>query len=120
MGSVAAVLYTSNRVDNPSIVDGPTSATLQVEASSIADLLLESSGLTSTCGVQGGSCDWDTNDAAADHLVRLGLLDPANPGYVDFYKFQNLRLAPLAASSSDGKVNYNSAIQAMGLAASGL
>ncbi len=122
VGSVGAVLYTSGQVDGAAIDDGQTAAALRVQAESLASLLLKSPGLTST-GV-----DWADKDQTATHiddpaeaLVRLGLMDGevGQRGYLDFEKFNNLRLAPLAAQD-DGYVNYDEAVAAMGLQASGL
>src|SRR5688572_33465931 len=86
VGSVAAVLYTSGNIDSAGLDDGPAAASLHAEADSIADLLLESPGLTAAvgCGGPGTACDWDASATAADRVLGLGLPEPGNARVRDF------------------------------------
>src|SRR5688500_16851562 len=107
IGSVGAVLYASDEVGGPAVVDAPTAASLRLQAGSLVDLLLNSQGLvapsydfggsTGTVGFPAGT-DWIDGDvllgqgqeiasrphadAAAESLLRLGLADPDYPGYL--------------------------------------
>ena len=125
MGSVVAVLYTTRSASDRTVVAGPQdNAAAVIQSSSLADVLLDSPGV----GVAGA--DWASganlatgNTPGADGIGRLGLLnDPASPDptYLSYPKFQNLRRAPLVANSADGYVNYQEAVQDLGLSSAGL
>jgi hypothetical protein len=131
MGSVVAVLVTTRSQGNRNVVGQPEDqAAFDIQAAGLADVLLGSPGYqSSTSGTQDYT-DWASGastitgkTAKADSVTRLGLLnDPgsAEPSYLNFTKFQNLRRAPLAANPTDGFVNYDEAVQDLGLANAGL
>src|SRR5687767_7095397 len=130
MASVVAVLVTTQTgSDSDATGDAPDSAAFQVQAKGLADLLLGSTGYAD-CPTSASSSSSSSSPtcvagprefasgvsavgftgklADADAVTRLGLLDPDSnaPGMMDFVKFQNLRLAPLAAAN-DQYVNYD-------------
>lgn len=125
MGSIAAVLVTTRTSSDEGSGDASDAAAALLQADSLARILLGSPG--SSESLAAGS-DW-SDDAnyigrapAADQLSRLGLLDAGSelPSMMNFSKFQNLRAAPLASSSTDGLVNYEDARRMLGLADAGI
>lgn len=123
MASVVAVLVTTRTgSDFDATGDAPDAAASRIQASNLADLLLQSPGYSQGLPFgQGVVVGYDGKIGNADELTRLGLLDPdaPEPFMMDFAKFQNLRLAPLAAGNDD-YVNYNETLRQLGLDGTGV
>lgn len=139
IASVVAVLVTTRDSTSQEAVGDPlTGARLNVQAASLADLLLDSPGYLSS-GAEFGqnlAVAYDGRIANADQVTRLGLLDPdaLEPFMMDFGKFQNLRQAPFSpaaaadcdrdgtveAGEGDCYVNYEEARTQFGLDEQGL
>lgn len=123
MASVVAVLVTTrSSSDEQATGDAPDAAASRIQATNLANLLLESPGYAGGVAFSSGSTPGYSGQIAnADELTRLGLLDPDSPEpfMMDFGKFQNLRQAPLAAANDD-YVNYEEALRQFGLEGTGV
>ncbi|MEA3203798.1 MAG: hypothetical protein QOI63_1477, partial [Thermoplasmata archaeon] len=123
VGSLGAILVASHSSGKGAAAAEAPVAAINNNARSLAELVLGSPGFSST------GTDWVSGEAAlgvgassqADGLKRLGLLDgPSHdPTLLSYNKFENLRLAPLAAAN-DNYVNYPEAREALGLDEAGL
>lgn len=120
VAAMGALLLTTRQGTQPEALSDPQeAAALRGRAESLASLLVESPGFTST-GQDWGAVgsEWASQSPAADDVTRLGLLD-ATQGGLDFNKFENLRRAPFDAAL-DGYVNYEEAAGTLGVREAGL
>lgn len=140
MASIVAVLVTTrDSATRETSADPLEAAQLTVQASNLANLLLDSPGFVvsgAEFGQNLGIVGYDGKIDDADAVTRLGLLDPDSiqPFMMDFAKFQNLRQAPFSpgvAEDCDGDgaiepaegdcyVNYEEAREQLGLTDQGL
>lgn len=114
IGAVGALLVTGRETADRSATGQVSAETLGLQATALADLLVNSPGYHVINGgtpQEANVADWST--LTADQVKRLGLRE-GDGRFMDFEKFQNLRRAGYA-HQVDGFVNYPDARTSLGL-----